>query len=62
MILFEIELVIKGIVDMVEFGEYIDFFISMYLMGMWVCLGFVVVVYVKLDILLIDEVLGVGDV
>ncbi|MGB3623735.1 ABC transporter ATP-binding protein [Ketobacter sp. MCCC 1A13808] len=61
MTLPEIELATKGIVDMAELGEHIDFPISTYSTGMRARLGFAVAVHAKPDILLIDEVLGVGD-
>lgn len=57
----EIDGMIDDICDFVELGEYFDRPIRMYSSGMSARLGFALAVYSNPEILIIDEVLAVGD-
>jgi ABC-2 type transport system ATP-binding protein len=57
----EVDKVFDAVVDFSELEEFIDGAVKFYSSGMYVRLGFAVAVNVDPDILVIDEVLAVGD-
>jgi ABC-type polysaccharide/polyol phosphate transport system ATPase subunit len=58
----EIDKLFDHIVGFAELEEFIDTPVKFYSSGMWLRLGFSVAVASKPDILLVDEVLAVGDI
>ncbi len=58
----EIDNRLQAIIDFSELGDYIDNPVRTYSSGMYMRLAFAVAINVDADILLIDEILAVGDV
>ena len=57
----EMQARVDDILDFAELGEFIDMPLKHYSSGMYVRLGFAVAVQTEPDLLLVDEVLAVGD-
>lgn len=57
----EIENKVEGIIDFAEIGDFIDMPVQSYSSGMSVRLGFAIASALDPDVLLLDEVLAVGD-
>jgi ABC-type polysaccharide/polyol phosphate transport system ATPase subunit len=57
----EIDDRIEEIVDFSELGEFIDLPVKTYSAGMFLRLGFSVAAFLDADVMLIDEILAVGD-
>lgn len=58
----EIDAKLQDIIEFAELGEYINNPVRTYSSGMYMRLAFAVAINVDADILLIDEILAVGDV
>jgi len=58
----EIPAITKKIIEFSELNEFIDSPVSTYSSGMYARLGFAVATHVDADIILIDEILSVGDI
>lgn len=57
----EVAVRLEGIIDFAELGEFIDLPVRTYSSGMYLRLGFALAVSIDPQVLLIDEVLAVGD-
>lgn len=57
----EIEVVVDNIINFSELKQFIHIPVKKYSLGMYMRLGFAVAIHVNAPILLIDEVLAVGD-
>lgn len=58
----EVDLVLDGIIEFADIGEFIDFPVRTYSSGMKARLAFAMITFIEPEILFIDEALGAGDV
>ena len=61
MSLIEIQNAFDDIVDFSEIGDFIEMPVKNYSSGMFLRLAFSIIIFLKADILLLDEVISVGD-
>lgn len=57
----EVEAKFDEIVDFADIGDFVDTPVKFYSSGMYLRLGFAVVIHSEPDVLLVDEILAVGD-
>jgi lipopolysaccharide transport system ATP-binding protein len=57
----QIDASLEGIIDFAGIGEFVDVPVKVYSSGMYVRLGFSIAVTVDPEILLVDEIVAVGD-
>ncbi len=57
----EVQPLVDSIIDFSEIGDFIDDPVKHYSSGMYTRLAFAVAIHVPFDILLVDEILSVGD-
>lgn len=58
----QIDRLLEGIIAFADIGEFVDAPLKNYSSGMLVRLGFAVAIHLDPDVLLIDEILAVGDI